>query len=222
MKKLFTNYNWLIKFIGAALLIAFGLVVKFIEGSEGFITILAGFIIVIASLFRVIPLMKTLHREILRTINLIEIIANVIIGGFLLYWGFSGQSSLGNLFGYLIGAILYARGLIFFVSTVLLGEKSEQPKFWFHLAALTLAVFMITRGNISPDTFAWLILFVSVGIGAYLAFDGGGGYKRYRYEVAQRKATEDVKIKTVVEAPSIGKKEEVPMEEPKKDQPTVQ
>lgn len=222
MKKLFSNYGWLVKFIGAALLIAFGLVVKFVQGSEDFITILAGFIIVIAALFRVVPLMKTLHRELLRTINLIEIIANVIVGGFFLYWGFSGQNSLGNLFGYLIGAILYARGLIFFVSTVLLGEKTEQAKFWFHMAVLTLAVFMITRGNISPETFAWLILFVSVGIGAYLAFDGGGGYKRYRYEVAQRKATEDVKIKPVVESPTVEKKEEVPLEEPKKDQPTIQ
>jgi hypothetical protein len=222
MKKLFTDYGWLVKFIGAALLIAFGLVVKFIPESETFITILAGFIIIISSLFRVIPLMKTLHREALRTINLIEIIANVLVGGFLLYWGFSGQASLGNFFGYLIGALLYVRGLIFFASAVLLGEKSEQPKFWFHLSVITLAVYMITKGNINPGTFAWLILFVSIGIGAYLAFDGGGGYKRYRYEVAQRKATEVVKVKPVMESPTVEKKEEVPLEDPKSDQPRVQ
>ena len=229
MKNLFKNYGWLIKFIGAAILITFGVVMLVTRKQQGamFITVLVGFIIVISVLFRVVPLMKTLHRELLRTINLLELIANLFAGGFMLYWGFSGNATETDLyFGYLIGAILFARGLIFFMSTSLLGEKTEHHKFWFHIAVFSVAVFMITMGinqkPVTPETLAWILLFVSAGIGGYLAFDGGGGYKRYRYEVAQRKATEVTKIKPVMEAPTVDKKEETPIEDPKKDQPTVQ
>ncbi|MFA5380761.1 MAG: hypothetical protein WC296_02300, partial [Candidatus Izemoplasmatales bacterium] len=91
MAKTKFGYGWLIKWILAAILIAGGILIKLFEVQVVYAT--TGIAIVIFSLLRVVPLLKTLKKEVLRTINLIEIIFDTIIGGLMIYVVFSGNST---------------------------------------------------------------------------------------------------------------------------------
>ena len=88
MSKLKYGYGWALKFLLAAILLGAGIYFFLCKRSclynygcsdHSF------------SILRVIPLLKSLDKEVLRTINLIEIIFDVIIGAVLLYIALSGQ-----------------------------------------------------------------------------------------------------------------------------------
>ena len=71
------GYGWALKWVLAAILIAVGI---FMVLSEDIVYIITGMTIVIFSVFRVYPLLKSLNREFLRTINLIEILISLVLG----------------------------------------------------------------------------------------------------------------------------------------------
>jgi hypothetical protein len=115
------------------------------------------------------------------------------MGGVMIWVVFSGKSSDAfwmGIYGYLLAVFFYARGLIFFTSAHFFGEKTEGLKFWFHIFCITIApaLFVLTMlgdpGEII-STLGWLVLFIAVGGGAFLGYDGYGGYKKYR-ELSKR------------------------------------
>ncbi|MGI6393068.1 MAG: hypothetical protein ACOX16_05695 [Candidatus Izemoplasmatales bacterium] len=178
------RYGWLVKWILAAILIAAGILMKIYDVEVVYAT--TGIAIVIFSLARVVPLIKTLKKEAVRTINLIEIIFDTIMGGVMIYVVFSGKAGEQfwiSLYGYLLAAFFYARGLIYFVCFYYFEEKSEQLKFWFHIVCLSLGAALLVLTILKRDiisTLGWIVLFISVGGGLYLVYDGYGGYRKYR------------------------------------------
>jgi hypothetical protein len=189
MEKQKFYYGWLIKFILAAILLAAGILMKIYDVEVVYAA--TGIGIVIFSLVRVVPLMKSLHKEVLRTINLLEIIFDTIMGGIMIWVVFSGNSGQAfwrAIYGYLLVVFFYVRGLIYFISAHFFDEKSEGMKFWFHIFCITIApallVLTILRAADGADdiisTLGWLVLFISVVGGAYLGYDGYGGYRKYR------------------------------------------
>jgi len=178
------GYGWLIKWILAAILLAAGILMKVYEAAVVYAT--TGIAIVLFSILRVYPLMKTLKKEVLRTINLIEIIFDTIMGGVMIYVVFSGKSAdpfwIG-VYGYLLAVFFYARAIIYFMSLYYFEEKTEAAKFWFHVVCITIApaIFVLTVLNKDIiSTLGWLVLFISIGGGVYLGYDGYGGYRKYR------------------------------------------
>lgn len=178
------GYGWLVKWILAAILLAGGILMKLYEIEVVYAT--TGIAIVLFSLLRVVPLLKTLKKEVLRTINLIEIIFDTIMGGVMIYVVFSGKSGDAfwiGIYGYLLAFFFYARGIIYMLSLYYFQEKSEPLKFWFHIICLTLGPVIFVLSVMGEDiisTLGWIVLFISVGGGAYLGYDGYGGYKLYR------------------------------------------
>jgi hypothetical protein len=212
------GYGWLIKWILAAILIAAGILVKINEVDVVYAT--TGIAIVMFSVLRVVPLLKTLKKEVLRTINLIEIIFDTIMGGLMIYVVFSGKSAEAfwiSLYCYLVAVFFYARGFIYVASLYFFGEKTESLKFWFHLIALTLgsALFVLAILNINIiSTLGWIVLFISVGGGLYLGYDGFGGYQKYRESskaLNEEKRKAEAAKQPVVDQPSV----QPPVEEPK-------
>ncbi|MFA5066727.1 MAG: hypothetical protein WC466_01585 [Candidatus Izemoplasmatales bacterium] len=203
MKKPKFGYGWLIKWILAAILIAAGILMKIYDEEVVYAT--TGIAIVIFSLLRVIPLLKTLKKEVLRTINLIEIIFDTIMGGVMVYVVFSGKATEAfwlGLYGYLLAVFFYARGLIFFLSLFYWGEKSEGMKFWFHIVCLTIgtAIFVLAVQAVDIiSTLGWIVLFISVGGAVYLGVDGFGGYRKYRENSKALNETKEKKKKAPVE-----------------------
>jgi len=188
MNKKIMGYGWALKWLLAAILIAAGILVKINEVEVVYAT--TGIAIVLFSLLRIYPLLKSLSKEVLRTINLFEIVFDTIMGGLMIYVAFSGLSGdpfWQGMYAYLLAVFFYVRGFIYMVSLYFFAERSEALKFWFHLICVTLGaglfvLALTSTGDIILRTLGWLILFVSVSGGLYLGYDGYGGYRLYRQQ----------------------------------------
>jgi len=178
------GYGWAVKWILAAILIAAGILMLLL-GNE-IVFAVSGITIVFFSIFRVVPLMKTLKAEALRTINLFEIFFDFVIGGLMLFVVFSGNANdafWGGLYGYLLAFVLFARGLVFFASSFYFQEKSESLKFWAHyvFASLAPAILVMTiMGTNIQKALSLIVMLIAIGGGVYLGWDGFGGYRKYR------------------------------------------
>jgi len=212
--KLKFAYGWLLKWILAALLLAAGILMKIYEVDVVYAT--TGIAIIIFSLLRIVPLLKTLKKEVLRTINLFEIFFDTVIGALMLFVVFSQRTSVTfwiGLYGYMLAFFFFARGLIFFVSMYYFGEKSEALKFWFHLISVMLAptILVLTIQGIDIIHFlGWVVLFISISGGGYLAYDGFGGYQKYRQ--TSKTLNEDKKVE---KSPNVEK--ELPKKQPEEE-----
>ncbi len=194
------NYGWIVKWVLAALLLAVGIISKVFE--ERIVYATTGVAVVIFSIFRIVPLFKSLNKEGLRTINLVEVIFDVIIGGLMVYVGFFAGDPIPNvwvsLYGYILAFFMLMRGIVYFVSLYYFGEKTEQAKFWTHILFLVLGTVVATitvvgiNGNDIISLLGWFLLIFAIGGAVYLTFDGYGGYKKYR---EKSKALNDKKRK---------------------------
>jgi hypothetical protein len=209
------GYGWVLKFVLAAILLGVGIYMVF---ANEVVYLITGVVIVIFSLFRVVPLLKTLKKEILRTINLIEIIFDAIIGGVLIYVAATGQMDNSKLweevYRYSLAFFFYARALVFLNSVVFLGEKTEIPKFWIHILAITLGTYIAVTPDFSYATVGIFLLIVSLIGAGYLGVDGFGGYKKYRqFQLELNQGKEKQK--------EVEQKKEVILDEQKEDRPYV-
>lgn len=178
------GYGWLLKWILAAILIAIGTTMYLNKELVFFVT---GVILVIFSLFRIYFLFKTLDKEILRILNLIEVIFGTILGGIMIYVGFRAMNTTWDpesvwsyAYKYGLVFVLAFRAVVFLYSTTFLSEKTEQPKFWFHLALFSMASMIAVLSDFNEGWVAALLLVITVIGAVYLTFDGAIGYKKYR------------------------------------------
>lgn len=178
------NYGWLLKWLLAAILLAIGITMFFSRELVFFVT---GVALVIFSVFRVYFLLKTLKKESLRTLNLAEVILGTILGGVMIYIGLdainsglSPDSIWSDVYKYGLVLVLAVRAIVFLYSVVFLGEKTEQLKFWFHLALLSIASMIVIIEDFNETWVASLLLVIAILGAAYLVFDGTKGYKLYR------------------------------------------
>ena len=175
------GYGWVLKWLIAAILLGIGIYMFF---AKEVVYLITGVAIVIFSLFRVVPLMKTLDKEVLRTMNLIEIIFDFLVGGLLIYVAASGRIENSaiweSVYRYALAFFFYARALVFFVSTSFFEEKTEVPKFVAHIVSITIGSIIFVWDGFSYQTVAMLILVISFIGSIYLGYDGFKGYKNYR------------------------------------------
>lgn len=175
------GYGWVLKFVLAAILLGIGIYMFF---AQQVVYLITGVIIVIFSLFRVVPLLKTLNKEVLRTLNLIEIIADLIIGGVLIYVAatnkFEDSELWSNVYRFALAFFFYARALVYFNSVVFFDEKTEIPKFWAHIMSITIGTIIAVWKDFGYETVSLILLVISFIGFAYLGYDGFKGYKNYR------------------------------------------
>lgn len=210
MKNTFKKYVWLFEWIAAALIIAVGVVVGFVDGV---VLVATGIALILIALLRVIPLFKTTKDKVMKWINAIEIIANVCVGAVLIYiainaWNNGSEIQLGKIFSYLLGAILYARGIIFFIGTSLRGEPTDIAKFCANLVFLSLGLWFVSRPY-DEKVMGYFVLAIAILCSLYVIFDGYKNYRKYRYEYAAE-----------IELKKVQKKAKKEMELPKGDSKT--
>jgi hypothetical protein len=223
MAKAKYGYGWLIKWIVAAILLGVGI---YLSIDTKVVYTITGIAIAMYSLFRVYPLMKTLNKEVLRTINLIEILLGVVLGAVMIYAGVKGLDSDNaatweKLFRWFLAFFFYVRGVVFFVSTTFFGEKTEVPKFIFHIIALSLGALLIMWNEFEAQTLAFLFLFISIVSAAYLGYDGYGGYSKYRkyQKILNQDKEKEAKIKVDKELPKEDPQKEKDLpEQPQKEE----
>ena len=203
------GYGWVLKFVLAAILVGVGVFMIF---ADEVVYTITGIAIVIFSIFRVIPLMKSLNKEMLRTINLIEIIFDTIIGGVMIYialtQNLATQPVWSTVYRFSLAFFFYARGLVFFNSVVFFQEKTEIPKFWIHIASLTIGTIIAVLPNFDYNMVGFFFLLVSLLGAGYLGVDGFGGYKKYREYAKELNAGKEKEKQVPEEKQPIVDKEE--------------
>jgi hypothetical protein len=204
LKTSFAVYSWVFKFVGAALLIGLGIVLRVMDLAhlvEAFIGILiAGY-----AVMRLVPFIKTQKSDLIKTINIVEIVLNILVAvvfiGNALFYG----ESLGQIFGWLFSGVLIARGMVHFYGISYGAEKGDHPSYFFHIATLIVGTIVLTQGW-DAEQIIWLMLFLSITSGAYLGYDAYGGYSLYR---KRKQLHQEASDRKEVELP----KEDVPRKE---------
>jgi len=174
---------WIIKFILAGILLGVGLFMVF---SEDVVYLMTGAILVVFALFRVVPLLKTLKHEVSRTIHLIEVLATAILGGVLIFASLQLGSDGGNtnlwgmIYRYGLGFVFYARGVIYFISTVFFQEKTKILEFIMHVVSISIGTAIVFNSQFDASFIGIFFLIMSIIGAAILTVDGYGGYKKYR------------------------------------------
>ncbi|MDD4000099.1 MAG: hypothetical protein PHX62_04300 [Bacilli bacterium] len=189
MKSFFKKYLWLFEFIGVAIILAVG-VFAFVK-QEVFLYI-TGFALIIFGLLRVIPLIKTTKDLVLKIVYTVEIVFNIVAGVLLIVEGGKGDEYNENLMRYLVGAVFYVRGAIYFYSTVIRKEATDYLKFFVHLLLITLGVIIFVTSFFTVKNMAWVVLVLAILSAIFIGFSGYKNYKNYRYEGLAREETKKI------------------------------
>lgn len=208
MKNLFKKYLWLFEFIGVALILTLGIIAYL---NQSIFLYVVGFALVILGVFRIVPLLKTTKDNLLKIIYLVEIVLNIGAGIWLVIEG--GKDPYDeNLMRYLVGGVLYLRGLIYFFATVIRKEETDYIKFFTHIAFITLGPIIIINNIFNQKVLAIIVLVMVILASIFISLSGIKNYKNYRYEQLAKEETRSIKIKEV---------EEEKIEDPKPVKPAV-
>lgn len=203
MLKSIKKYIWLFEWISAALILALGLVVGFVDGV---VLLATGISLIIIGILRIVPLFKTLKDKMMKIINFFEILFNVIVGALMIVmtinaWNNNTELVLGEVFGYLLGFILFVRAVVFFIGTSFKQEHTDVVKFIAHIAFMTLGVWFISRPT-DEKTLGMFVLVIAILCCLFIMFDGIKNYRKYRYEYASEATTKKIaKEEKLKEAP---------------------
>ncbi len=205
-------YAWVLKIVGAALLIGLALYLKFGNGEEIVVPFI-GAIIVISSVIRLIPFIKTQKSDLIKTVNIIEITVDVGLGLTLILVTLLVDSGLGNLFGYLLGLYLMIRGAVHFFSVSSSHEKSDYILYIYHVAALIVGSYVFFSGDFVPAVLINIILIFSIVAGGYLTYDGFKGYNSYRHQKTMTMPEANAQQPTVEKRVPVSDEAEAPQDE---------
>lgn len=205
MKKFFERYVCWFEWIGAAIIIIFGVVMKVNPITLFFIV---GAIFIIMGIFRAIPLIRTTSDKLTKWLFAVEILLEVGTGAYLIYLSFKDENQLGKVFGYLIGGVLYLRALIYFISTVLRKEPTDTMMFFAHIVFITFGSLIIGNGGFDINTLSWFILILALISALFIAIKGYKDYRNYRGQLVINDVTK--KLVVNVEEEKEAEKKEMP------------
>ncbi len=185
---------WLLS-IAAALLLVMGIWILLdkslgIKLGVGF----TGLVIIVFGLIRIVPLIKTQKSGTSKMVIVGEIIIDFLIGAFLFYGAFKVQqgenSGIGlfvaKYYRYFLGAVLYLKGVFYFIITSLLAEKTNKFEFWVHILIMTVGVFVFAM-NFDASNLAIFIAILCLLSGVAAGLTSGGSYYIYRKNVVKTK-----------------------------------
>ncbi|HHW99793.1 MAG TPA: hypothetical protein GX740_00620, partial [Acholeplasmataceae bacterium] len=126
MKSFFKKYLFVFEFIAVAILLAVG--IYLVVDPQVFLYII-GLALIIFGLYRVIPLVKTTKDNMMKLILTGEVIINVIAGVLLVLEGAKDDYNK-DLLRWVVGAVFYLRGFLYFFGTVIRKESTDYTRFF--------------------------------------------------------------------------------------------
>jgi len=176
------SYGWLLKVTGAALILGLAIFLEISDDGESIVSIFIGFAIVMYSIVRLVPFVKTQKSDLIKTINIIEITIDFAIGLALVLIPLLTTAGFGSgdLFRYLLGTYLLLRGIVHFYSVSSHHEKNDIPMFIFHIAAIIVGTILFYESALDLVILIHIILVLSILSGGYLGYDGYKSYNSYR------------------------------------------
>ena len=199
MKNFFSKYVWVFEFTGAAILIVFGIIIKAFPISLLYIV---GMIFIIMGLFRVVPLIKTTESKVAKWMFIVEIVLNVVAGGYLIFVGTKGEDNLGKIFGYIIGIVLYLRAFLYFFTTIIKKEPTDNIMFFTHIVFITFGSLIIGNGGFNINVLSWFLLVLAILSALLIAFRGYGDYRNYRFQLSISEKTKKIDVQEGLDAPT--------------------
>lgn len=178
------KYRWLYLWIASAALLTFA-VILFLSSTfrESFVFYVTGAILVIFVIIRFIPLVKTSRENMAIALNVVEMLVDMIVGILMIILTAKLQDKklLDTLYPFLIGGVIYARALVYFVEISFLKTKPEKLKFFIHIALLTVgSVIMARFDNFNPNSLGFVIGVIFALSGVFTLTDGIINYNNYR------------------------------------------
>ena len=198
MRNLLTKqglYLW----IASAALLTFAIIL-FLSSTfrESFVFYVTGAILVIFVIIRFIPLVKTSRENMAIALNVVEMLVDMIVGILMIVLTAKLQDKklLDTLYPFLIGGVIYARALVYFVEISFLKTKPEKIKFFIHIALLTVgSVIMARFDNFNPNSLGFVIGVIFALSGVFTLTDGIINYNNYRklYVKVKKEVKEEIK-----------------------------
>ena len=211
-----TSYRFWFKIIGGVILLGLTFALIFVKTDNDqylrnqlAVGIFGGIILVYA-VIRTIPLFKTLEKGWSKGLNIIEVLVDVAVGAFLVSGGFNFSSSSSEYvkfvlkyFRFFLGGVLYLRGLVYCITSIIFGEKSDSKQFVANILCFTLgvAIFCLEKFNVSY--LGWILVVLAALSGGYLVGEGSINYFNYRKEFAEKR---DNKSKSDTKSSELGDK----------------
>ena len=216
--KNFNIYKFIVKLIAFGILVAFGIMILiFKDNATGAIYLITGIIASFSALFRIYPLMKTLKTHRARLVSLIEIIADCVVGVYLVIAAFVlwGQVNSENVtvngynwfnkfnfkaYKYILIALLGSRSIIYYYQTYICKEDSTKVLFYLHtginITAIVLGCIQFESKDV-PIILA-ILAFISAAV---IGGEAGGGYYRYKKTVTSKGDNKEKQKEEGIEAP---------------------
>lgn len=202
------KYKWLYLWVVGAALAVFS-IVMFInpEFGNSVVFYLSGALLIIFVIIRFVPLIKTTREKWAIAVNAIEMFVNFVVGILMIVLTANAEDTkfIYLLYPFLLGLILYARGLIYLVEVVFLNTKVERAKFVLSIILLTAGSVVIGRfDNFSVDSMR-LILLLAFALCSVISIVGGiTNYNNYRkLYVKPTKKKENTLESNIVEVPGV-------------------
>ena len=196
MKKKLAKYAWLFEMIGCALLIGLGIVMKFVPSV---LLVLVGLVFFVLGLFRIVPLLKTTDDKLLKILYAVELFIDMGAGVALFILGIKNDTEaiddLRKIFGFIIGGILYLRGLVYLFAVSFKKEDAKIWLFFIHIGLITLATVIIARGGFTLATLGWVLLALAILSAIFVGVDSIKKYTKYRNEEYALKKTKGINVK---------------------------
>ena len=215
--KNFNMYKFIVKLVAFALLVVFGIMILiFNDNSTGAIYMVTGLVAAFSALFRIIPLMKTLKTHRARMVSLIEIIADCVVGVYLviaafILWGQVNSEDVAvngynwfnkfnfTAYKYILIALLASRSVIFYYQVIICQEASTKVNYYIHtiinITAIVLGCIPFEAKQV-PFVLA-ILAFISAAV---IGGEAGGGYYRSRKTITKKEEKRDEKEEGI-EAP---------------------
>lgn len=208
------NYTFWFKLFGGVVLLAFA-IIMFVSNLKDKETSLAskivvgvtGGIVLIFALYRLFPLFKTVEKTGTKWLCVLEILVDVIAGALLITGGFNFKDEEAKYtnfvisnYRYFLGAVLYLRGLVYFITSIIFGEKSDGKQFIANLVAITFGVAVVCLEKFNAYELSWAMIVMSVISGGYLVGEGGYHYINYRNQFKENRDSKNKTKETADEA----------------------
>ena len=198
--------KWLYLWIAGAALAVFA-VAMFLsrEFGNSIVFYVSGSLLVTFVIIRFVPLIKTTRDRWAIAINAIEMFVDLVVGILMIVLtAKEDTTSMYKFFPFLLGGILYARGLIYLLEIVFFNTKVEKLKFFISLLLISAGSAIIAKFNeFSVDSMRYLLAFAFALCAVISIIDGFINYNNYRkkYVKVEKKKEEIKETGNNIEAP---------------------
>ena len=218
------KYKWLYLWIvGCALAVL--AVVMFVskEFGNNIVVYLFGALLIGFTIIRFVPLIKTSREKWAIAINAIEMFVDFVVGILMIVLTATveDKNTLFLFFPFLLGGVLYARGVIHLVEVVFLNTKVSKLQFFISVVLITVASVIVSRFNdFDVNSMRYLLLFIFAVCSAISIVGGIKNYNNYRklYTKVEKKTEVMEETSTNLELPT-DQQNEIVIDENNQNQP---